>query len=254
MIDHLLARLGALCSPDAPLGLAGPVLALLLAGLVGSATHCAPMCGPFVLAQVSANWARLKPAQLCGRQRLRQGLLLPYHLGRLTTYAGLGAVAAWTGGAVTQLPALRLLPGVLLLAGALMLALQALNRIRPAAAHRRLPGDGGASWFAPLAERARRIDRSSTPGAYLFGVILGFLPCGLLYMALAVAAGTLRPALGAFAMAAFWLGTTPSLLTLGVLGQAIGRGRDALMRSAGTGLAVFNALLLAAMAWQRLAF
>lgn len=252
VMDHLFSSFGALCSPDAPLGVAGTVLALLLAGLVGSAAHCAPMCGPFVLAQVSANWARLTPSQLCPRQRLRQGMLLPYHLGRLSTYAVLGALAAGTGGAVARVPGLRMLPGVLLLIGAVMLLAPVIRRLAPAVAGRWLPGDGGASWFAPLAERARGIDRDTVPGAYLFGVVLGFLPCGLLYAALAVSAGTQHPGMGALAMAAFWLGTTPALVTLGVLGQALGRGRDRLMQRAGLGLALLNALMLAAMGLQRL--
>ena len=34
----------------------------------------------------------------------RRGLLLPYHLGRLTTYAGLGAVAATLGSTLSRLP------------------------------------------------------------------------------------------------------------------------------------------------------
>jgi hypothetical protein len=33
-------------------GLAGLSLALFLAGLAGSFTHCVGMCGPFVIAQV----------------------------------------------------------------------------------------------------------------------------------------------------------------------------------------------------------
>ena len=53
------------------------VLALFMAGLVGSAGHCAGMCGPFVLAQVGAR------TQL---NRLAGSALLPYHLGRGTTY------------------------------------------------------------------------------------------------------------------------------------------------------------------------
>ncbi|MFN8928129.1 MAG: sulfite exporter TauE/SafE family protein, partial [Rhodospirillales bacterium] len=36
----------------------GLPLTLLLAGLVGGATHCAGMCGPFVLAQVGARLDR----------------------------------------------------------------------------------------------------------------------------------------------------------------------------------------------------
>ncbi len=47
------------------------------------------------------------------------------------------------------------------------------------------------------------------PYGYLLGILLGFLPCGLLYGALIVAAATARPVTAALAMLAFALGTFP---------------------------------------------
>ena len=52
------------------------------------------MCGPFVLAQTAGS-----PASVTLRQ-LKRGLLLHYHLGRLVTYAALGAAAATLGAGV----------------------------------------------------------------------------------------------------------------------------------------------------------
>src|ERR1700761_9099076 len=85
--------LGALCTPDTAVR-GGLLLGLFVAVAAGSVVHCGPMCGVFVLGQMSERMARLPPERLCERQRIRNGLLLPYHLGRLTTYAGLGAAAA----------------------------------------------------------------------------------------------------------------------------------------------------------------
>jgi sulfite exporter TauE/SafE len=94
-MDHTLEFLAALCTASPAAG--GLMLGLLLAGLAGSAMHCVPMCGPFVLGQVADRMARVPAVRLCELQRVRGGLLLPYHLGRITTYAGLGALAAAMG-------------------------------------------------------------------------------------------------------------------------------------------------------------
>ena len=244
MMDHS-AMFAAICGPDGspkPLILLG---SLLVAGLVGSVAHCAPMCGPFVLAQVSRNWAHLKLRDICPRQRVQQGLLLPYHAGRLATYAGLGALAAASGGVLGNVPGLGVVPGLLLLAGAVLLLGQAMARLAPQsvlALH--LPARGSAF----LSHLAGRIDRDSVPGAFLFGVVLGFLPCGFLYAALAVAASSGQAEIGAAAMLAFGLGTVPSLMLLGVLGQAAGQS----IARFGPLLLLFNALVLAVMAWQKL--
>ncbi|MCA9735916.1 sulfite exporter TauE/SafE family protein, partial [candidate division KSB1 bacterium] len=61
----------------------GLPVSLFLAGLVGGFTHCAGMCSPFVLAQT---------AQGETFQRLSSKLLLPYHLGRMTTYVTLAVI------------------------------------------------------------------------------------------------------------------------------------------------------------------
>src|SRR6185312_14724447 len=82
----------------------GLLAGLFLAGLAGSTVHCVPMCGGFVLGQVADRMARVPAARLCEWQRVGRGALLPYHLGRLTTYAGLGALAGLGGAGLGRLP------------------------------------------------------------------------------------------------------------------------------------------------------
>src|SRR3954469_3330054 len=92
----------ALCSPGLVQGslLGG----LFLAGAAGSVAHCVPMCGGFVLGQAADRMGRLQAGEMCEWRRLRGGLLLPYHFGRLTTYAALGALAAGSAAVLGRAP------------------------------------------------------------------------------------------------------------------------------------------------------
>jgi sulfite exporter TauE/SafE len=251
MQDHL-AAFAALCGPDgAPFGwlLLG---AMFVAGLAGSAAHCAAMCGPFVLAQMGARMQRLPAAGLCERARLREALLLPYHAGRIVTYALIGAAAASVG-AASRAVATPLL-GWLLLAGAALLALQALARLRPGRWTRwrwtRWHGPGWAA--APWRRRLARLDVTRPGGALLLGLALGALPCGFLYAAVAIAAGSGGPAAGALAMTAFGLGTAPMLIVVALAGPRAGPIGSGWVRQAAPVLLLGNAGLLMLMAVGRL--
>ncbi len=92
---HALDALGA----D---GLPALMLALFLAGLVGGTSHCAAMCGPFVLAQV----ARGDSLTGGGVRRLSGALLMPYDFGRMVGHAVLGAVAGGITAGLSLVPAL----------------------------------------------------------------------------------------------------------------------------------------------------
>lgn len=248
----LTAIYGVLCAPGAlrPLG-PGPLLGLFLAGLGGSVLHCAPMCGPFVLGQVSARMARTPAARLCEMRRIGAGMLLPYHLGRLGTYALLGAVAGGIGAGLGQLRWFGLLSGILLALAALLFMAHAARRVFPVVA-RILPGLDPAP---PGLVRGLSglVGRAGNGNGFVLGLLLGFLPCGLLYAALAAAAAGQSTVGGAMAMAAFGLGTVPALVGVGVLGQGAGRLlRSGTLARLSPAVLVLNAVVLAALAWQRL--
>lgn len=156
--------------------------------------------------------ARVPAAQLCEWRRLRAGLLLPYHLGRLTTYALLGGLAASSVAVLGRLPWFTRLSAVLMAAAAALFLFEALARM--AAVGRRLPGVHPA-WSRLIARLARRISRNRAMGGYLLGLTLGFLPCSFLYGAIFAAATGGDWLRGAAAMLCFGLGTVPMLIVVG---------------------------------------
>jgi sulfite exporter TauE/SafE len=192
------------------------LLGALGAALAGT-PHCVGMCGALACA------AGERPAQQ-----------LPYHLGRIGSYAALGALSGafghvipgpdWVGTAVA---AVLLVGFALALAGWLPEP-----RVR-------LP------WLTRAgAALAGRTDGASR---LLFGMVNGLLPCGLVYATLGLAVATADPVSGALLMAVFGLGTVPALAvaTLG-LRRALNRSMRA-RRALALGIILMG---LGSLAWR----
>jgi sulfite exporter TauE/SafE len=188
-----------------------PVLLLsaLVMGLLGS-THCVVMCGGVVAMTCSG-------LPLAPRRRLATQMpyVLGYNAGRVASYtiAGAGAGALGTTlqsfGAVEQTGlGLRLAAGLVMVGVGLYLA--GFSR-----AFRWAERAGEPLWrhIAPL---ARRLVPVRTPAhAVALGLLWGWMPCGLVYAALAAAVTSGSAVGGAATMAAFGVGTLPTLITMG---------------------------------------
>jgi len=224
----------------------GLLASLFAAGLVGGFTHCAGMCGPFVLTQVSTRMETVPAERMREWHRLTGAALVPYHLGRTTTYALLGGFGAALAGVLGGWGGLRWLSAGLLLVAAVLFVGYALPRLRVA-----LPGGARIEgwWSTNLGQAARPLFRDPTGWrGYSLGVLLGFLPCGLLYGALAAAASSGSTLTGSMAMLAFAVGTVPALLAVGVAGHlAAARFRRA-MAWVAPALMVLNAGVLTYLA------
>ncbi len=228
----------------------GVFLGLFLAGLAGSAAHCVPMCGPFIMAGVSARLETIPIGRLCEWHRIDSALALPYHLGRLTTYGLLGALVASLGAAVTAGPRFTIASSSLLIAAACLFFAEAGGRLS-APMSRSIPG--------PLAGIGRsftrftaRINRGTRLGSYGFGLMIGFLPCAFLYAALTAAAATANPFYGALAMISFGAGTVPALVSVALLGQGVTHRWRSNLAGAAPYLLGLNGLLLGAIGIPRL--
>lgn len=257
MVAHgftLAERLLAVCSSDTALGTgAGLIGGLALVGLVGGALHCAPMCGPFALTQ-----ATTRPGTTGRLGRFSHATALPYHLGRLTTYAGLGALSGLFGGVLVAVSGFREVAAAFLLIAALVLAGQALRAFGyPLPLPRSISRIGARATLpitrrmAPLAKRLA--GRPAWLRGYGMGLLLGFLPCGLLYGALFAAASSGSLIVGALVMAAFAAGTVPALGVIALTGHVAQRRWPITLRRLSGATLVLGAGVSAAFAidWMR---
>jgi len=240
----LFDGLAAICGPafDHP----GVIVSLFIAGVAGSVSHCAGMCGPFVLTQVAARLERVPVDSFGAWARLRGGALVPYHLGRLTTYSLMGAAAGGLTGEFMRAAEFRWLSSAfLLLAAALFLAQIGADVLPRPAGLARFAGQAVSLVSRPIG--GLFADPRGWRG-YGLGLALGFLPCGLLYSALAASAAAGSAAAGAAAMAAFVTGTFPMLFAVGLGGTALGRPWRSVLQRIAQPLLAFNAVLLIALA------
>jgi uncharacterized protein len=186
-------------------GLVPSVLAALVAGCIGS-VHCLGMC-----AGISGLFAAH-----AGAASLRAELpkALAYNGARVLSYASLGALAGGFGGVVISAsPAIaapvRILSGIVIV----LVGLQVAVDLRMLHGIERM---GGALW-AKLAPAARvLVPVTSLPRALGLGLLWGFLPCGLVYSVLLVAATSSGAAAGASIMLAFGAGTMPAMILSGI--------------------------------------
>ena len=183
-----------------------PVLtAAFVTGFLGSA-HCFGMCGGISgLFAVNVSVASL---------RTQIPRAIAYNLGRILSYAFLGVAVALLGKtAVASIPDLaapvRLASGVLIILVGVQLAF-GWRILTP------LENAGARLWkrIAPAAKGLVPVE--TTTQALGLGLIWGWLPCGLVYSVLLLAATTAEATGGGLVMIAFGLGTMPAMIATGV--------------------------------------
>lgn len=232
----------------------GLFTSLFMAGLVGGWSHCAGMCGPFVLAQVATRLEGVPASRMTELHRLAGAAVLPYHFGRATTYAAIGGVGALLAGGVASLPGLRWISVALLVFAALFFLSYAVGGLMRHLPQAQAPGFAARAqqrWAEGVSGFAKPLFGSPTGWrGYALGLALGFIPCGLLYGAVAVASASGNPVSGALGMAAFAAGTIPSLLTVGLAGHAAGRSFRGVMSRVAPIVMAVNAGVLGYMAWR----
>ena len=186
----------------------GLYAAMFAAGLA-SGVHCVAMCGGIVAAFDSG---RVIPI----RQKTDWHRRLAFNLGRISTYSIAGAAAGLIGAAAYAYGALPAQQS-LQIAASVMLILVGLYLAGAARLLARLASIGLPLWRRLQPLEARLLPARTPARSYAAGLVWGWLPCAMVYAALAAATFSGSAARGALAMAAFGLGTLPFLLAAGWL-------------------------------------
>jgi sulfite exporter TauE/SafE len=164
----------------------------LLIGLLAT-PHCVAMCGPFALA-----------ASRSTNQKAGTRTAVAYSLGRTTTYIVLCSLA----GAVSfSLVRFQLVGWALSVLAVIAAALSVLGWLKPGAW-----AQAPARWLGSL-EVGGELSRP-----FMIGLSTAFLPCGMVWAAVALALTGGHPLAGIAVGAAFGLGTSPALSFLIVQG------------------------------------
>ncbi|MGF1756256.1 sulfite exporter TauE/SafE family protein [Vibrio makurazakiensis] len=173
-------------------------------GLIG-AGHCIGMCGG--IASVLSM----------GKHSRQNSFVIPiyYNLGRLLSYAFIGALIGGTVSSLAQVSAFNGLLIWLRLLAALFMVLLALYIGKWWHGLLFVEKLGQKVWehISPLGQSI--LPLKSPVHAFPFGLIWGWLPCGLVYSTLTWSAVSGSWINGGLIMLAFGLGTLPAMLTVG---------------------------------------
>ncbi len=184
--------------------LTGLLLSAFLMGLIGS-THCIGMCGG-IISTLSTDFS--------GRgQRSSWLIQLLYNVGRITSYSFIGLlIGLFSSQVMEMLPNPHLVSmkigGVFFILLGLYIS-QLLNSFKYLEA-------AGQHLWTRIEPFGRKYLPAQTPfDAWKLGLVWGWLPCGLVYSALALAVTQVNPLHAALTMTVFGLGTLPTLLLIG---------------------------------------
>ncbi|MGJ8686820.1 MAG: sulfite exporter TauE/SafE family protein [Spongiibacteraceae bacterium] len=180
-----------------------------LLGLLGS-PHCVGMCGGI------ASLLGLSTDTTAVESRFTQfSRQLGFQLGRIFCYSTLGLVAGSASGLFTD--NILILGDIFRVLASVLLILIAISVAGWHNAIKKIEYIGAALWrkVQPLTRPLLPADRLYK--ALSLGVLWGFLPCGLIYSALAWASLSGDGYHAALLMACFGLGTMPAVMTIGGL-------------------------------------
>jgi sulfite exporter TauE/SafE len=203
-------------------------VSLFLIGLTGGFGHCIGMCSGFVF-----TYTLKISEQESHTKRNRWRLLTPhllYNSGRVLTYTFLGELFALLGSTLGFMLAMKDFQGILEITAGLFMIIIGLEYSGLLPVSDRIFFPGLNVFKKAVQNMLNRVNRRNV---FAVGLVLGFIPCGLVYAAGAKAAATQSLVGGMLTMLVFGLGTFPAMILMGLASHLIsGKLRHRLMRVA----------------------
>ena len=187
-------------------GITSSYITAFLLGLF-STVHCIAMCGSVIGALTLSL-----PVEIRESQKKMFPYVFNYNLGRLLSYGTAGAIVGLLSSPLAHFDGhsvLRVLSVVVMVSMGLYLA----GWFPKFAKMERLGGPIW-KWLQPFGQKLLPVKKRSQ--AFYLGMIWGWLPCGLVYAALAVAATVGEPIKASMVMLAFGAGTLPAVMGAGL--------------------------------------
>lgn len=209
------------------------LLSLLSMGFFGGFTHCISMCGPLVVSQISNNLATTKIEDFHGFNKFKKFALLSYHLGRITTYSLLGFITSLIRIKLDESNNFKFFSAFLIFVAIIFFVIMFLKQNQNFLYFKKIKFYRFnflkkfilfKIFYKILSKLVgflyKNLDflfkNSRGFYGYFLGIILGFIPCGMLYGAIAIAGSFSSPFLSIFGMMAFGSTTFIALFFVGI--------------------------------------
>jgi sulfite exporter TauE/SafE len=209
-----------------------------------SSLHCIGMCGSII----GTLTLSLSP-EIRNKKKLLLPFVFNYNFGRIFSYTMAGALAGLIHSIASMNMAelhghrfLQLLSAVIMASAGLYIA-----GWFPRFAYIEKAGMHFWKMIEPYGRKLIPVKNRSQ--AFVFGMVWGWLPCGLVYAALALAAATGDAKVSALTMFFFGLGTLPAVMGVGIMTGVLTRLSRMQRFKQAIGLFMMVLALLAAMPW-----
>jgi sulfite exporter TauE/SafE len=206
------------------------LFSLISMGFFGGFSHCIAMCGPLVVSQVTYQLAKTPLAEFKGFGKFKKIAIPYYHLGRITTYSFLGFLVATLRIKLDNNLGFKFFSAILLLiAIAFFIKLFISQNQKFFNFKFSIKTKLNHNFFAiKILQKSLRnlvnfltknldflLKNSAGLHGYFLGIILGFIPCGMLYGAISIAGSFSSPNLAFLGMMAFGSTTFIALFLVG---------------------------------------
>lgn len=234
------------------------IISLFLIGISNGFTHCISMCGPIAVGQVSMRLMQIPKDKMTQLSKLKAGIAFSYYIGKAITYGTMGIIMSLLLNAFIKQYWFKLLKFGILIVLISIFCLMAVDKIKIIISYilskyknthnkyfnnlniknNNLNNNLNLNKLSYLSKISKRINNlytktilnkinklklnSSGWQGLILGMLLGLIPCGLVYTVLATAVSTSSNAyIIGIAMLAFGIGTFPSLFIVSYFGQII---------------------------------